>query len=140
MLKIFLSLMGIIWLFNPALVLSAEEVKTGQDKVTQGANTKPILEQPQIKSDRKTPIIIQFEGSDSLGSKLSFRLKERLNASNLFKLMGLEENQDEPRLILRLTTEPEFVSRPQVGSIYSLCWVFKEGRGYLPYLLKQNVG
>ena len=30
--------------------------------------------------------------------------------------------------------------RPGVGSVYSVCWVFKQGKGYLGYLLARELG
>ena len=39
-----------------------------------------------------------------------------------------------------LETRAEFPDRPGVGSVYSVCWVFKQGKGYLGYLLARELG
>ncbi|MDE7371988.1 MAG: hypothetical protein K2N07_09695, partial [Desulfovibrio sp.] len=39
-----------------------------------------------------------------------------------------------------LNTAPEFPGRPAVGSVYGVCWVFSQGKGYLGYLLAREVG
>ena len=39
-----------------------------------------------------------------------------------------------------VSTQREFAGRPAVGSVYSVCWVFKQGRGYLGYLLARDLG
>lgn len=76
------------------------------------------------------------EGTDSIGAKLVTRLKESFNQSNLFAL----NEKDEPKLQVFVTTQPEFPSRPNVGSVYSICWVFKQGEGYLGFLLGRDLG
>ena len=41
---------------------------------------------------------------------------------------------------LLLSTAPEFKDRPNVGSVYSVCWVFSQGKGYLGFVLARDVG
>ena len=41
---------------------------------------------------------------------------------------------------LLVDTKPEFPSRPSVGSVYSVCWVYSQGEGYLNFLLSKEVG
>ena len=84
-------------------------------------------------------ISVQIEGDDSIGARLSTKLKERFNQSNLFTL-NADEEKDAPELRLLLSTAPEFKDRPNVGSVYSVCWVFSQGKGYLGYLLAREVG
>jgi hypothetical protein len=66
-------------------------------------------------------------------------LKERFNQSSLFTLND-DEEKDIPKLYVMVSTQPEFAGRPAVGSVYSVCWVFKQGRGYLGYLLARDLG
>lgn len=96
-------------------------------------------DKPEKGIDRVTVISVQLEGSDSIGARLGTRLKERFNQSNLFTLND-DDEKDMPKLRLLLTTAPEFPSRPGVGSVYSVCWVFSQGKGYLGYLLARELG
>lgn len=99
----------------------------------------PVEDLPKTLIDRTTAISVTMDGSDSLGSRLSTRLKERFNQSSLFKLNSSEE-KDTPELRLMLNTSPEFPARPSIGSIYGVCWVFSQGKGYLGYLLGREIG
>ncbi|MBQ7617299.1 MAG: hypothetical protein IJS50_00330 [Desulfovibrio sp.] len=100
---------------------------------------KPVLEQKEKAPDVLVPINVVGEGTDSLGARLVMRLKERFNQSNLFKL-DADSERDAPMLMLMLDTSAEFSDRPSLGSVYSICWVFKQGKGYLPFLLKHSGG
>lgn len=100
---------------------------------------KPVQDLPKALTDRTTAISVLMDGTDSLGARLSTRLKERFNQSSLFKL-NPGNDQDAPELRLLLNTAPEFPSRPSVGSVYGVCWVFSQGKGYLGYLLAREVG
>ena len=100
---------------------------------------KPVQDKPEKGVDRVTLISVQIEGDDSIGARLSTKLKERFNQSNLFTL-NADEERDAPELRLLLSTAPEFKDRPNVGSVYSVCWVFSQGKGYLGYLLAREVG
>lgn len=100
---------------------------------------KPVEDAPQKSADRTTVVNVRLEGSDSLGARLSTRLKERFNQSSLFRL-NADEERDAPELRLLLSTAPEFPARPGVGSVYGVCWVFSQGKGYLGYLLAREVG
>lgn len=100
---------------------------------------KPVQDSPVQTTERTTLINVQVDGTDSIGAKLSTRLKERFNASSLFRLNS-DEDKDKAELRLLLNTAPEFPSRPSVGSVYGVCWVFSQGKGYLGYLLAREVG
>ena len=63
-------------------------------------------------------------------------LKEAFNGSNLFSLT----DKDMPKMRLLVSTQSEFPGRPGVGSVYSICWTFTQGEGYLGYLLAREVG
>ncbi len=99
----------------------------------------PVADAPKKNVDRVTAVSVQVDGTDSLGARLSTRLKERFNQSSLFKL-HTDEEKDIPELRILLSTAPEFPSRPSVGSVYGVCWVFSQGKGYLGYLLAREVG
>lgn len=100
---------------------------------------KPVQDTPQKNMDRTTVVNVLADGADSLGARLSTRLKERFNQSSLFRL-NTDEERDAPELRVLLNTAPEFPSRPNVGSVYGVCWVFSQGKGYLGYLLAREVG
>ena len=100
---------------------------------------KPVQDAPEKSADRTTVVNVQLDGTDSLGARLSTRLKERFNQSSLFRL-NADEERDAPELRVLLNTAPEFPARPAVGSVYGVCWVFSQGKGYLGYLLAREVG
>ncbi len=96
---------------------------------------KAALDTPAKTSQRETQISVVHTGSDNVGTLLSTRLKELFNASNLFALN--EENS--PKISLLLVSKAEFSDRPNVGSVYSVTWVFSQSSGHLRYLLAQEV-
>ena len=97
---------------------------------------KPTADKPAKGSERSTVITVVHEGPDSIGARLSTRLKETLNASNLFQL----NEKDMPKLRLLLSTVSEFPERPGVGSVYSVTWVFSQSENNLGYLLARDLG
>lgn len=100
---------------------------------------QPVQDTPRPTPDRTTAVSVIVDGTDSIGARLSTRLKERFNQSSLFRL-NADEEKDTPELRLLLNTAPEFPGRPSVGSVYGVCWVFSQGKGYLGYLLAREVG
>lgn len=100
---------------------------------------KPVPDKPEKTVDRVTMVSVSIEGTDSVGARLGTKLKERFNQSSLFTLND-DEEKDAPKLYVMLSTQPEFAGRPAVGSVYSVCWVFKQGKGYLGYLLARDLG
>ena len=97
---------------------------------------KATPDTPAKVSSRQTQINIVHEGTDSLGARLSTRLKELFNASNLFQL----NEKDAPKMRILLNTQAEFAERPNVGSVYSIIWVFSQSEGHLGYLLARELG
>ena len=71
------------------------------------AETTSIPNKPATVVERNTPIAVEFEGTDSIGSRLATTLKERFNASNLFTLT----DKDTPKIRVLLATTPEFPTR-----------------------------
>lgn len=118
------ALLLALCLFAPSLASSAE------------APSKPIADKPAKTVERRTTIAVIHEGTDSIGARLSNRLKEAFNASNLFAL----NDKDAPKVRLLLTTQPEFSTRPAVGSVYSAVWIFSQSDAHLGYLLAREVG
>ena len=100
---------------------------------------KPVQDKPEKTVDRVTTVSVSLEGTDSIGARLGTSLKERFNKSSLFTLND-DEEKDQPKLYVMLETKAEFPDRPGVGSVYSVCWVFKQGKGYLGYLLARELG
>jgi hypothetical protein len=100
----------------------------------QPAKTQP--DAPIKAETRSTAVAVIHEGTDSIGARLTTRIKEKFNASNLFRL----EEKDQPKMRILLNTMAEFPSRPGAGSVYGITWVFSQSEGHLPYLLARDVG
>lgn len=91
---------------------------------------------PQKINQRLSPVMVEFEGVDSIGSKLATRLKELFNASNLFHLEG----NDVPKFRIVISSVPEFESRPNIGSAYSVVWLFSLSDATLRHYLSVQAG
>ena len=101
----------------------------------QAANTQsaaPVANKPAPVVLRNTPVAVEFQGTDSIGSHLSTRVKESFNNSNLFTLT----EKDTPKLRLIISTVPEFPSRPEVGSACSVIWLFSQNNSNLRHFLQ----
>lgn len=96
----------------------------------------PVADKPQPAVARSTPVAVDFEGNDTIGSRLSTRIKESLNSSNLFAL----SEKDTPKIRIMLTTVPEFQDRPGVGSAYAVIWLFSQSENTLRHFLMREVG
>ena len=115
--------------------LAADAAGSAGGKIQQ-APAKAQPDAPAKTETRNTAVAVVHEGADSIGARLATRLKERFNASNLFKL----EERDQPKMRLLLNTTAEFSSRPGAGSVYSVTWVFSQSEGHLAYLLARDLG
>ncbi|MGJ3521686.1 hypothetical protein ACR4XJ_01495 [Nitratidesulfovibrio sp. D1] len=100
------------------------------------AAPKAVADKPAPNVDRAVQVAVELEGTDSLGARLAFRLKDVFNASSLFVL----SEKDAPKIRVLLSTTPEFPSRPAVGSAYSVVWVFSQSEGTLRHYLAREVG
>lgn len=89
-----------------------------------------------VAVDRSTPVVVEHEGTDTLGAKLAFQLKGTFNASSLFTLTA----KDEPKIKVLVSTVAEFPSRPHIASAYSVVWVFSQAEGTLGFLMERDVG
>lgn len=83
-----------------------------------------------------TPVYIEYEGTDTLGANLAFQLRDRFNSSSLFTLT----DKDQPKFLLILRTTPEFTSRPAVGSVYAVTWLYYEKKTTYNSYLQQEIG
>jgi hypothetical protein len=83
-----------------------------------------------------TPVEVELEGTDALGAKLAFQLKDLLNSGTLFLL----SSQDVPKIRILLATAAEFPSRPEVGSVYSAIWLYYEKPTSFNSYLAREVG
>lgn len=131
-----------------ALLFCASPLQAAQQKSVQSqpqaaqsnkAADTPAAKQMDARAGIKaqaTPIAVAHEGTDSLGAKLSYQLKEIFNSGTLFAL----NDKDEPKLQLIITTASEFPSRPGVGSVYSVVWLYTERSSVLSNYLAHEVG
>ena len=97
---------------------------------------KPVQDAPARAASRSTAISVEHEGTDSTGARLATRLKEQCNTSSLLTLT----EKDTPKIYLIVTTRSEFAERPEVGSVYSLIWAYRQQKGQLAFLLAREVG
>lgn len=95
-----------------------------------------VPDKPAQAAQRSTPVAVEFEGTDSIGSRLATRVRELFNGSNLFSLT----DKDMPKIRLLISTKAEFPSRPGVGSVYSVVWVFSQSESILRHFLVREVG
>ena len=85
------------------------------------------------KTERRTPVVVEFEGSDTLGVTLFTRLQDALNSTN-------PAAQREAKFRILLTTASEFPSRPGVGSVYAVVWTLALSEGSMEYYLVRDLG
>ncbi len=120
-----LILFGSLFFFKPNFI-AAENLKAGAPKINNPTST----------DIRNAKVSVLHEGTDTIGIRLSTKLKELFNSSNLFNLN--EENVKKIRIMV--TSKSEFKDRPHVGSVYSVLWVYSQSNSHLGYLLEQEVG
>lgn len=100
------------------------------------AEAPPLPNKPGESLKRDTAVAVEFEGTDSIGSRLATRVKELLNSSNLFSLT----DKDTPKIRVLISSVPEFSTRPEVGSAYSVVWLFAQSEATLRHFLVREVG
>lgn len=98
--------------------------------------TPPVDKPSPSTTDRATAVMVEHEGTDTLGAKLAFQLKGTFNSSNLFTLT----EKDTPKIKVFISTVAEFPSRPNIASAYSIVWTFSQAEGTLNFLLAREVG
>ncbi|MGE4297150.1 MAG: hypothetical protein AB7E47_03900 [Desulfovibrionaceae bacterium] len=88
------------------------------------------------KADRSTPVTVEQRGTDDVGARLVFHVKELFNKNTLFSLSA----KDGKKLKLIVSTSEEFPDRPALGSVYAAVWVYSESESTLKYYLDSRVG
>ncbi len=106
---------------------AAEQSKPAQTK---------IEDTPAPAKAASLPVAVELEGTDTVGAKLAFQLKEAFNGSSLFALTDKEQ----PKIKLLISSVPEFSERPAVGSAYAVVWVYYERSTSFASLLTREVG
>ena len=86
------------------------------------------------KAERRTPVVVEFEGNDSIGVALSSNLQKKINSSNP------ANPAREAKFRILLSTASEFPSRPGVGSIYAVVWTLALSEGSMEYYLVRDLG
>lgn len=122
----------VLFLFMGVGLLPAESF-AAEAKAPAKADSSLALE--EVKKNA-TPVYIEFNGTDSLGSQLAFQLRERFNTSSQFQLT----NDEKPKFKIILSTVPEFSSRPSVGSVFSVIWLYYERENTYSSYLVQELG
>lgn len=120
-----------------AMIVAAFYFAVPASFAAETAPAKPVADKPvDVKTDRTIAVMVEHEGTDTLGAKLAFQLKGTFNASSLFTLT----EKDAPKLKAVITTAAEFPSRPHIASVYSVVWVFSQAEGTLSFMLAREVG
>lgn len=130
--SVFLSALLLFLAFFLTWTATVPSGAPAQDKEAKTA----APDKPAKNNANSVVVFVDHEGEDSVGAKLSFMLKETFNTSSLFNL----SESKEPKLWVLLSSAPEFSSRPGMGSVYSVVWVFSQGEGTLRLYLAREVG
>lgn len=126
--------LGKIFAFFGLMLLLFTGMSFGQNSAFAAPDAVPNT--PKKISQRLSPVMVEFEGVDSIGSRLATRLKELFNGSNLFHLEG----NDVPKFRILISSAPEFETRPNIGSAYSIVWLFSLSDATLRHYLSMQVG
>lgn len=86
------------------------------------------------KTERRTPVVVEFEGNDAIGVTLFSRLQAKINSANP------ANPAREAKFRILLSTAAEFPSRPGVGSVYAVVWTLALSEGSMEYYLVRDLG
>lgn len=86
------------------------------------------------KAERRTPVVVEFEGNDSIGVSLFNSLQKKINSTNP------ANPTREAKFRILLSTASEFPSRPGVGSVYTVVWTLALSEGSMEYYLVRDLG
>ena len=86
------------------------------------------------KAERRTPVVVEFEGNDSIGVALFNSLQKKINSTNP------ANPTREAKFRILLSTASEFPSRPGVGSVYAGVWTLALSEGSMEYYLVRDLG
>ena len=84
--------------------------------------------------ERRTPVVVEFEGNDTIGTTLFSRLQTKINSTNP------ANPAREAKFRILLSTASEFPSRPGVGSVYAVVWTLALSEGSMEYYLVRDIG
>lgn len=93
-----------------------------------------LAEETPRGTERRTPVLVEFEGNDSIGTALFTRLQDKVNSTNP------AAPQREAKFRILLSTAAEFPSRPGVGSVYAVVWTLALSEGSMEYYLVRDLG
>lgn len=131
------KIVGFILVF--IFVLSLGTVVSAEDqKIVPNSKNKPaaVEEVKQSAENLGLPVVVFHNGNDVLGGTLALKLKENFRKSVLFKL----STKDAKAVRILIESRSEFNERPEIGSVYSVAWIFAESEGVIPFYLKQELG
>ena len=127
--SIFATVAALLFLGVGVTQLFAQEPK---------APSREIPDAPlEHKTGRSTTVAVDHQGSDEVGVRLAFHMKEILNKATLFELAA---GDGKKKIKVELFTKEEFEGRPGLGSVYGVVWLYSEGEGSLSYYLAGRVG
>lgn len=133
--KQYVFLFSVMAVLAVCLASPAFAAQSGQDAAPAAA--KPVADKPvNVQIDRTTAVMVEHEGTDTLGAKFAFQLKGMFNTSSLFTLT----EKDAPKIKVFIASTAEFPSRPNIASAYSVVWAFSQAEGTLSFLLAREVG
>lgn len=134
----FVLLQTILCVLGWAALAPAQESSPNPNATSEEVHmVKNVQDVPQeVMQEGKIPIMVVYEDMDSLGRRMVFNLRERLNKSALFRLSGYKER----KLKLFVSSQEEFQGRPGLSSIYSLVWTYSYGEDVLSNYLEHQVG
>lgn len=125
-----------ILIFGLPLAAFAQETAGAGGALAAPKKDLPDKPTPSSQNEHKILVSVEHSGTDNVGSRLAYHLKELFDRSSLFTL----STKDERKLKLILRTVEEFPGRPNMSSAYSAIFVYSETEGTLKYLLSNEVG
>jgi len=124
-------------IFVAFLVFLVVPCLAADQPAAQPKQAPPGQEQGLGEEDRaRLPVLVEHDGTDPVGLRLAFHLKETFQKSGRFRLAGPEERH----FSLRLVTREQFKDRPHLGSVYALVWRYVESREVLSHFLEEHLG
>ncbi|WP_027367829.1 hypothetical protein [Desulfocurvibacter africanus] len=99
-------------------------------------STPRAVPEAEKESSPRIPVIVEHAGSDPIGIRLAFALKETFGKSTLFRLAVGEEK----KITLRMATKAEFTDRPGLASGWAVIWLFTEQSDVLGFYLESDLG
>lgn len=120
------------WATN-GLTQSGQAGASLKDTSTKDAPREAVAKTPV--QPKRIPLAVVLEGTDQLGERLVFHLKEALAKSGQF----VQSDKDEKKLKLFIHSREEFKDRPNQSSVYAATWLYSESEAVLKYHLTSGV-